>query len=95
MLRMVIFQEEREGDDSATVVKSTTCVSSIVDPLIAAIGMNNLESAIKDYDNVIDTFLKYCKYFIFYKLNNNNKYIETQQEKEKLDRILRLYYRLT
>ena len=25
----------------------------------------------KDYDDTIDTFLKYWKYFVFYKLNNN------------------------
>ena len=35
-----------------------------------------VERVIQDYDNTIDTFLKHCKYFVFYKLNNN-KYIYT------------------
>ena len=36
-------------------------------------GNNCMERVIKNYDNIIDTFLKYWKYFVFYK-SNNNKY---------------------
>ena len=35
-----------------------------------------VERVIKDYDYIIDTFLKYWEYFVCYKLNNN-KYIYT------------------
>ena len=55
----------------------------MVDPLIVVMGIgeydciNNLEMVIKDYDNIINSVLKYWKYKIFYNLNNNNSYIHT------------------
>ena len=72
-----------------TGASSIAAPLSFVDPLIVIMGIgeyaseidnlenDNLESVIKDCDNIIDTFLEYCeKYKPFYKLNNN-KYIYT------------------
>ena len=36
--------------------------------------MTNLESVIKDYVNISDTFLKYWEYKIFYKLNIHKQF---------------------
>ena len=38
--------------------------------------IDDIERAIQDYDNIIITCLKYLRYFVFYKLNDN-KYIYT------------------
>ena len=71
------------GITKATDVTGITGVSSIApplsmdDPLIVMIGigkydgMPNLDGIARDYDNMIDTFVNYWKYKIFYKLNNN------------------------
>ena len=40
-----------------------------------------IQCVIQDYDNIIDRFLKYWKYFVFYKLNHN-KYIYTNNISE-------------
>ena len=73
----------------ATDLTGVTGVSSIAapismnDPLIVMIGigkydgMANLDGVSKDYDNIIDTFVKYWKYKIFYKSNNTKQYIYT------------------
>ena len=77
----------------ATVITGVSSIApsiSIVDALIVIIGiseyadghsLDNFESVIKDYDNTIDTFFKYWKYKILYKLNNN-KYIYTSNINE-------------
>ena len=47
------------------------------DPLIIMMGigkydgMPNLDGITKDYDNIIDTFVKHWKYKIFHRLNDN------------------------
>ena len=70
------------GVTGFTGVSSIAASLSIVDPLIIMMGVAEydglpyLDSVIKDYDNVIATFVKYWKYKVFYKLNNN-KYIYT------------------
>ena len=61
-------------------VSSVAASITIRDPLVVMLGigeykgMRNLAGILKDYDNLIDTFVNYWKYKVFYRLDNN-KYI--------------------
>ena len=71
--------EEEHAKNLEILMKIKNAPLSIVDPLIVIMGigehdgdMDNLQSVIKDYDNIIDAILKYWKkYKVFYRFSSN------------------------